>query len=141
MNREKEFAEHDREHTAALHGLGSKPTNETKAVLPNGHIYEGMTTLSDGQLYVDASYTANHLPHECGYTADEVRVALNSRDELLAERDRLLEVNAELLAATKDMLPIFEAFLQDELSITTLDEAASIMPKYRAAIAKAERRA
>jgi hypothetical protein len=45
----------------------------------------------------------------------------------------------ELYRACKAMLPIFDAFTQDELSLTTIDEAIALLPAARAAISKAEK--
>ena len=51
---------------------------------------------------------------------------------------RLIASSPELLQAIESMLPIFDAFTQDELSVTTIQEAADLLPSVRAAIAKAK---
>ncbi len=51
---------------------------------------------------------------------------------------RLIASAPDLLAALEAMMPIFDAFTQDELSVTTIDEAAALLPQARAAIAKAK---
>lgn len=50
---------------------------------------------------------------------------------------RLIAAAPELLEVCKAMLPIFEAFTQDELSVTTVDEAIALLPAVRAAIHEA----
>ena len=73
-----------------------------------------------------------------GPKGEEIAVfsGMLSPDEELANA-RLMAAAPLLLAALKDMLPIFDAFTQDELSLTTIEEAIALLPSAKAAIAKA----
>ena len=47
----------------------------------------------------------------------------------------------ELLASADALLPLMNALMEDELSVTSLDEMAALMPAFRAAIAKGKENA
>lgn len=80
---------------------------------------------------------------EYGQSRTAARVALESLlargsvEHAQSAIEALRKENAELLAALEAMLPIFDAFTQDELSVTTIKEAQDLLPSVRAAIAKA----
>jgi hypothetical protein len=51
---------------------------------------------------------------------------------------RLIAAAPELFAALESMIPIFDAFTRDELSMNSISEAMDLLPEARAAIAKAK---
>ena len=56
----------------------------------------------------------------------------------MAKSPALYAAAPDLLAALAAIEPIVAAFVEDELSVTTIEEAAAILTKIRAALAKAK---
>jgi len=72
-----------------------------------------------------------------GWPAMKANNTMNSINEEKLANARLIASAPDLLTALQAMLPIFDAFTQDELSVTTIDEAIALLPQARTAIARA----